>query len=258
MINGMAAVDYGTRRVYFTSHPRSGGSPDTLWCVQLDASPSPVFTGVWSRDLAAIDGSPVVQGGRVYVASAAGGGTLYSIDAASGAMLMDRTLPLLNDGPAKGLVFPNRESNDLYFATGTRVWGVTDVAGALSPKFPTVTLGVGVTPSIVLFSSALARLYVGGSDGRLYELDVSAPSVVVRSVPLGDSLSVVGAPSLDLENNLVHVGTEAGIFYAVGVPLTTAVCVSDCSGEPIGTACFAANVGQCAARACDSAGNCIP
>jgi hypothetical protein len=258
IISGMAAVEYDTQRVYFTSHPRTGGSPDTLWCVQLDASPNPVFTRVWSRDLGPMDGSPVLRGGRVYAGSAAGGGTLYSIDAASGAMLMDRTLPLQNDGPARGFVFPDRESNDVYFAANTSVWGVTDLAGVLSQKFPPVTLGVGVTPSIVLFSPALARLYVGGSDGRLYEVDVSGPSVVVRSVPLGDSLSVVGAPSLDLENNLVHVGTEAGVFYAVSVPLTTPACVSDCTGQPAGTACFATDVGQCGAKSCDGAGACIP
>jgi hypothetical protein len=117
---------------------------------------------------------------------------------------------------------------------------------------------VGVTPSTVLFSPVLGRVYVGGSDGRLHELDVSGPSIAVKSVPLGASLAVVGAPSLDLENDLVHVGTEAGIFYAVKVPLTTPTCVSDCTGQPNGTACFAADVSQCSARSCDGAGSCIP
>jgi hypothetical protein len=43
----------------------------------------------------------------------------------------------------------------------------------------------------------------------------------VKPVPLGDGKAVVGAPSLDrgFEPNLVHVGTEAGVFYAVSVPL---------------------------------------
>jgi hypothetical protein len=43
----------------------------------------------------------------------------------------------------------------------------------------------------------------------------------VKSVVLGDGTSVVGAPSLDrgLLPNLVHVGTEAGVFYAVAAPL---------------------------------------
>ncbi len=48
-----------------------------------------------------------------------------------------------------------------------------------------------------------------------------AGAPVVKPVPLGDGLSVVGAPSLDrgFSPNLVHVGTEAGVFYAVSVPL---------------------------------------
>jgi hypothetical protein len=61
-------------------------------------------------------------------------------------------------------------------------------------------------------------VYVGGSDGKLYEIDVAA-APAVKSIALGDGLSVVGAPSLDRGYDLVHVGTEAGVFYAVSVPL---------------------------------------
>jgi hypothetical protein len=48
-----------------------------------------------------------------------------------------------------------------------------------------------------------------------------ARAPTVKSVVLGDGSSVVGAPSLDRGSfpNLVHVGTEAGVFYAVEGPL---------------------------------------
>jgi hypothetical protein len=72
----------------------------------------------------------------------------------------------------------------------------------------------------VLFVPASHYLYVGGSDGSLYEIDVAvAGAPTVKSVVLGDGSAVVGAPSLDRDNSLVHVGTEAGVFYAVSVPL---------------------------------------
>ena len=48
---------------------------------------------------------------------------------------------------------------------------------------------------------------------------VSGAAPVVKSVLLGDGTALVGAPSYDLENGLVHVGTAAGIFYSVQVPL---------------------------------------
>jgi len=48
---------------------------------------------------------------------------------------------------------------------------------------------------------------------------IGAPIGVTIEVPLGDGLSVVGAPSLDRGHNLVHIETEAGVFHAVSVPL---------------------------------------
>jgi hypothetical protein len=70
----------------------------------------------------------------------------------------------------------------------------------------------------VLFVPGSHYLYVGGSDGKLYEIDTALASPLPLPVTLGDGSAVVGAPSLDRENNLIHVGTEAGIFYAVQVP----------------------------------------
>ncbi len=222
IISGAAAVDYATKRVYFASYAKPGGSANTLWCLQLDASPNPVFTLVWARDdLGDIEGSPVLNGGRVYVGSAAGGGTLFSIDAASGSAVLDRTFPHL-DGQVKDFVFPDRASptGDLYFATDHFVWGVSDTAGSLSNKFAAgISLGGSVTPSAALYVPGHGLVYVGGSDGRLYEIDVSGAAPVLKSEALGDGSALAGAPSLDKDFDLVHVGTAAGIFYAVHVPL---------------------------------------
>ena len=222
IISGAAAVDYATKRVYFASYANAGGSANTLWCLQLDALPNPVFSLLWARDdLGDIESSPVLRGGRVYVGSANGGGTLYSIDADTGSSLLDRTFAHGN-GPVKGFVFPDRASptGDLYFATDTLVWGVSDTGGSLSNKFATgVSLGGGVTPSAVLYAPGRGLVYVGGSDGRLYEIDVSGAVPTLKSEPLGDESALVGAPSLDRDFDLVHVGTAAGVFYAVEVPL---------------------------------------
>ncbi len=75
-----------------------------------------------------------------------------------------------------------------------------------------------IPTSPVLFIPGSHYVYVGGSDGKLYELDTLGPSW--RSVTLGDGSAAVGAPSLDWPNDLIHVGTEAGVFYAVEIPLS--------------------------------------
>ncbi len=224
MISGMASVLYGSPpRVYFASHAKVGGSATTLWCQQLTGPPPTVFTGCtgWTpipRELGDIESSPVVRGDRIYVGSSTNGGTVYSIDAASGASGLDRFF-VHGDGQVKGFVFPDRNSGDIYFATDNRVWAFSDSISGMTESFPTggLTLEDGPRPSSVLFVPASHKLYVGGSNGRLYEIDVT--TVTQRWVQLGDGKAVVGAPSFDWENNLVHVGTEAGIFYAVSVPL---------------------------------------
>jgi hypothetical protein len=223
IINAMASIDYTNSRVFFTSYSRSGGSQGTLWCLQLQApSPSP-FSLAWApRELGDIDSSPVLRGGRVYVGSPLSSGTLYSVDAAGGLAVNDRTFVHSND-QVKGFVFPDRTSNDLYFATDDYVWAVTDTGSpSMTNRFGPggITLAAGVVPtSPVLYLSDSQKVYVGASDGRLYEIDVSGASPSIESVQLGDGSAAVGAPSYDRDNDLIHVGTEAGVFYAVDVPL---------------------------------------
>jgi hypothetical protein len=135
----------------------------------------------------------------------------------------DRTF-VHGDGPVKGFVWPDRASSDLYFATNNRVWGISDTgAPAMVDKFlPAgvgISLGGGITPSTILFVPGSTYVYAGGSDGQLYELDVLTATPTLKQVPLGDGLALVGAPSLDWFYDLIHVGTEAGIFYAIQVPL---------------------------------------
>jgi hypothetical protein len=63
-------------------------------------------------------------------------------------------------------------------------------------------------------------LYVGGSDGSLYQFDLSGATPVVTSVMLGEGLAGIGAPTLDrgMIPNLIYVGSEGAVVYAVAVP----------------------------------------
>jgi hypothetical protein len=259
VISGMAAVDYEKRRVYFATRERGAGT-NTLWCLEM--SDSSVFTLKWARALGDIDSSPVLRGGRVYVGSSRDLGTVFSIDALSGDVLLDRKF-VHGDGQVKGFVFPDRNSptGDVYFATENYVWGVTDMAGGMSDKFGGgVSLGPGVKPSAALFVPGSHYVYAGGTDGNLYEIDVAgAPQK--NWVALGDGSAVVGAPSLDWVNALVHVGTEAGIFYAVQVPLPAAACIpaASCTSVNVGQPCYNSNPAvECSSMHCLGAGVCGP
>ena len=60
-------------------------------------------------------------------------------------------------------------------------------------------------------------MLVGAGDGKLYQIDVTDQSLV--SVTLGDGVGAVGAPTFDGLNDVIYVGTDQGIIYAVEYPL---------------------------------------
>ena len=64
-----------------------------------------------------------------------------------------------------------------------------------------------------------ARLYFGAGDRRLHELDLSQSPPTEKTVLLGGTPAVIGAPTLGAPEGLVYVGSDAGIIYAVAVPL---------------------------------------
>ena len=75
-------------------------------------------------------------------------------------------------------------------------------------------------PSIPLFGriGGVPYVWVGSGDGNLYQIDADT-GTVIKSVLLGGGGSTIGAPSLDLANLLVYVGSDKGVIYAVQVPL---------------------------------------
>jgi outer membrane protein assembly factor BamB len=216
-INGTPAVDYATQRVYFASRQHASGP--TVWCVQVNATdPALSPAAVWSRNLGDVDGSPVLRNGRVYFG--ANSGVVYSLDAATG--LDDRTVSP-GDGPVKGFLFPDRRNDSLIFATSTKVWSVSDTAGGFVTNW-TWTMPSG-SPSIVLYWPQTNFVYVGGGNGRLYELDFTNATPGTpptdRQAILGDGTGQIGAPTLDIgvTPRLLIVGSESGVLYGVEVPL---------------------------------------
>jgi hypothetical protein len=210
-ILGTAAVDYATNRVYFAS--RRGTALKSLWCLELGPS-SDALRLRWSRDLGVdVDGSPVLRGGRVYVADNTP--VAWSIPADTGTGGYSRALP---GASAPGFLFPDRRNGDLYTATNGQVVGLTDTGSALNEKWSPISLD---QPSIALFRPGTNELYVGARSysgtASLVRIDTAAGSVG-GSVALETTQETVGAPSLDIGHGVVHVGSELGVLYAVQLP----------------------------------------
>jgi hypothetical protein len=218
-ILGSPAIGY-PNLVYFAS--RRLGLGDTLFCVEVRTS-APFFVWRWSRNLGDIETSPVLLGGRIYVGTVAG--TIYSLDALNGDD--DHTFtPSPADGRVKGFLFPDRRtgSDDLIFATDTKVWSISDDGIPNGPDEMSLNWQwsvAGLNPSVVLYWPGTNFVYVGSRNGELYELDFTNPLTLTWKLQvLGSGQGQVGAPSLDIgvSPELLIVGSEAGVLYGVAVP----------------------------------------
>ena len=223
VISGTGSVQYqdpgdGSRYFYFTS--RSSTSVNTVWCVKWDDGLSAVDL-VWASDLPGVsgsrnvDGSPVLStlyGGRVYVGTT--GGEVVALDAATGTV---KWIFNAMDGPIKKLVFPQYGSTNLFFSTTNKVWSLRDDDTSATPNtnWPASFIPTPSTPAFVVTTT---HVLVGSGDGHLYQLDVTDPAIFERE-KLGDGAARIGMPTIDLRNDVIYVGSESGIVYAVDYPL---------------------------------------
>jgi PQQ-like domain/PQQ enzyme repeat len=209
IISGGASVNYNTHRVFFASRAPGGGSSNTVWCVDFAANPPQL---VWARPIGNVDGSPVLNGGVVYVGT--NGGDLYALNPASGAVNWSRAL---GDGPIKGYVFPQFGTSNVLLSTNTKLWSIADNGGSstINSGWPVTTIP---SPSTPLFVPGTTKILVGSTLGRLFQIDAFAPATV-EVVTLGDGTAAVGAPTMDILNSMLYVGTSQGVIYGVFFPL---------------------------------------
>jgi outer membrane protein assembly factor BamB len=171
---------------------------------------------IWSRRLGDVISAASIRGDILYVGGV--DGLVHALNSVDGS---DAWLAPFNtgDGPVKLVIFPHRDGGNLFFTTDTTVWSIVDNGdGTASENWRRSDI---MSPSAPSTWTGSSYAYVGSSDGNLHELDVSS-GADVDLIPLGDpapgSIAAVGAPSVDLRGNLLYVGSEAGIVYAVALP----------------------------------------
>jgi outer membrane protein assembly factor BamB len=207
IISGSAAVDYATKRVYFASRARTGGSTHTVWCVNFAANPPQL---VWSKPIGDADGSPILFSGVLYVGT--NSGELFALDPLTGNV--NWSLPLA-DGAIKSFVFPHYGTPNLFVSTSSRIWSIGSASQAVNPNWPATSISAPSTPTVIPGGSVVLA---GSSDGKLHQVDTVNPATAT-SVVLGDGLAAVGIPTVDLLNSMVYVGTDEGVVYGVLLPI---------------------------------------
>ena len=211
IISGTASLDYATSRIYFTSRQRSGGSADTVWCVSFTDTGA---TRIWARALGDVDASPILIGGKLYVGT--NSGAVHALDPATGADLWASPFDT-GDGAIKGYVWPRFGTDEILFSTTDTLWSITDNGAGAALDWSVSSIP---GPSVPLMSNVGGGSYVwvGSSDGRLYQLEISGLPVIT-SVLLGTGTATVGSPAMDAAAEIAYVGTEDGRLYSVTLPL---------------------------------------
>jgi outer membrane protein assembly factor BamB len=221
IIAGDPFFDYGSvnpakNKVYFTSRSLTGGSTGTVWCLDITGASATLCSepgSSWPVSIGDADSAPTLFNNRLYIGT--NSGAVYCLNPLTGATIWTINV---GDGPIKGFVDPDWMASNipyrLYIATSTKVTALVD-NGASASTFWSQSIA---SPSIPLYTGT--ELYVGSSDGRLYEMtNLAAGAPTVKSVQLGTGAYSVGSPSYDFSNGLAYVGTDSGKLYAVTVPL---------------------------------------
>jgi outer membrane protein assembly factor BamB len=74
----------------------------------------------------------------------------------------------------------------------------------------------GCSPSSPIGFAGLGKVYVGCSDGAVYQIDLASGTIdASKSLRPG---STMGDPTLDTENNILIVGSTNSRVYAIKIP----------------------------------------
>ncbi len=220
-----ASVDYLAQRVYFTS--ALGTSLKTTWCLDYRVTP-PVMCSGWTAygvrpgGGGDIEASPILFKGlllnNLLFVSDTSPGDLYKIDPADGF-----ALPVFNlaDGGAKGFVFPQFTTNNLFASTSTSTYSV-DFSGPSVNWSVSCVPDVG-TPSTPTPVNGTDWVFVGSSKGKLFQYRASNGTGGICPPPLSVCIgncttTIVGAPAYDVLRSMLYAGTDEGKIYGVRAP----------------------------------------
>lgn len=221
IVNAAPAIDYTHGAIWFASRSNGGTAQPSLW--KLDPNTGSIL---FSAKLGPIDYSPTLAPNSDILFVSVNGGSLLAIDPTSGA-----TLASINPGDgglkSSAAVATNTLPYTVVFSTSTKVWAYQFACvptpnvclPGLGGTFNLIWGGTSITtPSAPLTYFPLTKVYVGGGDGKIHELDL-ATGVDGKQRVLNPTAGVtVGDVSIDTTLSYVIAAATDGRVYAFTFP----------------------------------------
>ncbi|HZI14524.1 MAG TPA: PQQ-binding-like beta-propeller repeat protein, partial [Myxococcus sp.] len=213
MVSGGMVVDYATNHLYVGSMTHAG-STDSLRVINI-------LTGgeLARRPVGDIELSLVRNSVTNHLLATSSDGTVHAIDAATLApvwslRVADRPAP--NTPAFTSFVRP--QGGGFVASTAQGQVAYYELTGPVTSP-PTRRWSTSIPNPSGVFSlnrNGVVRVYVGGSDGRVHQLEL-ADGTDSRQVSIGGAQRM-GTPTIDQTVGRLHVGTEDGRICAFPVP----------------------------------------
>lgn len=203
---GQPWVDYDRDRLYVTSRDGSGGTQNGIWILNVAAGGALLarFSGgdFTTAPSVLFDNTKLLVGDEA--------GILHIVDLAT----LTKTTNTIASGSAfKGFVWEDSNlPGQLYFVTTDgNVWALASASSA-STLWKTKPVSAGTVAQLLTGNSSL---WVGGSNGVLYQLSL-ATGAVTKTLTVGAGTLSVGPVSTETIGEL-YVGTTDGTLYKIGL-----------------------------------------
>ncbi len=215
VVNAPPAVDYVHNAIWFASRSNGGILQPSLW--KLNPNTGAIL---FSANLGASDYSPSLTPNSDVLFVSINGGALTAIDPSTGV-----TLGSVNPGDgglhSSAAVASQNTPYTVVFSTSTKVWAY-QFSCATNPCLAgggTFTLSWSTSvnnPSAPLTFVGLSKVYVGGGDGKIHELDLATG--VDGKQRLLNPTTTVGDVGIDVTLSYVLASASDGRIYAFAYP----------------------------------------
>lgn len=221
IINSTPLIDYKNSAIWVTSRSAGGTTQPSLW--KLNPTTGAVLA---TADLGDTDSSPTFSDNGSILFLGTNAGAIYAINPATGQPFSASSNFASGDGPIIGYpaVTTSTYPYDIVvFSGATAVHAVkyNYVTNSFSTAWATpVTI---LVPSAPVTYTGLGKVYVGGNDGMIHEIDLASGKddfdvIINLDNGYNNEPAFVGNPSLDLSLMRVYVATNDQRAYSFNIP----------------------------------------